>query len=295
MDFELAGGSIPGFHHTQRGRVLIGRNNQDSWHIHDADGLTVALVADGCGSKSHSEVGSFLLLRLLAPALERAWLSSQGESAPFDLRLRLALQVAGDRVLSSIDTLCRAMLSPRGGAERSGYAGLVSEYLLSTVVGAFITEDQIGFFSLGDGVVVINGEMASLGPFEGNEPPYLAYSLLKTRWTSEQLRFKLHRVLSVGELESFLIGTDGVLDLVTAAEQTLPGSSSLIGPLDQFWTDTRFFSRAGIRNRLARIQSRQPNHSRPENGIEEARLPDDTTLIVGRRVSQEGTCQKSSS
>lgn len=293
MDFELAGGSIPGFHHTQRGRVLVGRNNQDSWHLYRTKKLSVALVADGCGSKPYSEVGSFLLLRLLAPALERAWFSSQEEAAPFELRLRLALQFAGAQTLSSLETLSRGMLSSCGGIERGVHAELISDCFLSTIVGVFMADDQIGFFGLGDGVLVINGEMVPLGPFEGNEPPYLAYSLFETRWTSEQLGFKIHRVLNAGELDSFLIGTDGVLDLAAVTDQTLPGSSSLIGPLDQFWTEDRFFSRAGIRNRLARIQSRQPNPSQPQNGIDEARLPDDTTFIVGRRIGREGLCQRS--
>lgn len=88
------------------------------------------------------------------------------------------------------------------------HAELISDCFLSTIVGSFMADDQIGFFGLGDGVLVINGEMVPLGPFQGNEPPYLAYSLLETRWTSEQLSFKIHRVLNAGELDSFLIGTD---------------------------------------------------------------------------------------
>lgn len=282
--FELAGGGIPGFEHTQRSSVLIGKNNQDGWLTYNSGDLTVAVVSDGCGSKAHSEVGSFLLTRLFVAALERCWFEESRPDDPFETRLQEALDGATHGALAALGDLSRKMLpraGPNGG--RASYSELVSEYLLCTLVGVVIVGDRVAFFSLGDGVIVINGEPTTLGPFEGNEPPYAAYSLLKTRWSEEDLRIKIHRVMDVGELESFLIGTDGVVDLRDAAEKTLPGSAETIGALSQFWTEDRYFTRSGIRRRLARIQSRQPNHSRPGNEIEEGRLRDDTTLIVGRR------------
>jgi hypothetical protein len=154
-------------------------------------------------------------------------------------------------------------------------------------VGTLIAERQAAFFSIGDGAIVINGELTTLGPFEGNEPPYMAYSLLRTRWSPEELDFRINRVMNVDELNSFLIGTDGALDLRDAAERTLPGSAERVGPLDQFWTEDRYFSKSGIRKRLARIQSRQLNHSNPGSDIEEGRLRDDTTFIVGRRRKED--------
>jgi len=176
------------------------------------------------------------------------------------------------------------MLPSHGPYEgRARYSDLVSEYLLCTVVGALLTPEYAGFFSIGDGVVVINDELIELGPFSDNEPPYMAYSLLKTRWTEQELNFSILRVVSTDELESFLIGTDGVLHLRDSAEQTLPGSTDRIGPLSQFCREDRYFNKSGIRKRLARIQSRQPNYSVGGNVIEEARLRDDTTLIVGRK------------
>ena len=286
--FELAGGGIPGFEHTQRSSVLIGKNNQDDWIIHDAGDCTIALVSDGCGSKSHSEVGSFLISRLLVAALERAWLSEEEGERLFETRLREALTAARQSALATLETLSRSMLPTRGSSGgRASYSEFVSEYLLCTVVGTLITERHAAFFSIGDGAIVINGELTTLGPFEGNEPPYLAYSLLHTRWNQEDLDFKINRVMNVDELDSFLIGTDGVLDLRDAAERTLPGSAERVGSLDQFWSEDRYFSRSGIRKRLARIQSRQPNHSNPGSDIEEGRLRDDTTFIVGRRRKED--------
>lgn len=288
IPFELAGGGIPGFEHTQRSSVLIGKNNQDDWIIHDAGDCRIALVSDGCGSKSHSEVGSFLTLRLLVAGLERAWLSEQEGGRSFEARVRDALTVARQSALATLEMLSRSMLPKHGlSGGRASYSEFVSEYLLCTVVGTLITERHAAFFSIGDGAIVINGELTTLGPFEGNEPPYLAYSLLNTRWRPEELDFRINHVMDVDELDSFLIGTDGVLDLRDAAERTLPGSVERVGPLDQFWTEGRYFTKSGIRKRLARIQSRQPNHSNPGSDIEEGRLRDDTTFIVGRRRKED--------
>ena len=98
--------------------------------------------------------------------------------------------------------------------------------------------------------------------------------------------FAIHSVIHIEELETFLIGSDGVLDLRDATDQTLPGSSEQIGPLSQFWSEDRYFTKSGIRKRLARMQSRQLNHSLPGGPIDEGRLRDDTTLIVGRRIKK---------
>ena len=283
-EFEFAGGGIPGFEHTQRSSVLIGKNNQDGWRIYNSEQLSIVLVADGCGSKSHSEVGSYLVLELLTASIERNWLLLKEDPAPFAHKLELALEASRSETLGVLKALSQSML-PVSGAHggRASYSELVSEYLLCTVVGALLTPTHAGFFSIGDGVIVINSELSTLGPFEGNEPPYMAYSLLKTRWEEQQLMFTIHSVIPVEELETFLIGSDGVLDLRDGADQTLPGSSERIGSLSQFWSEDRYFTKSGIRKRLARIQSRQPNYSLPGGPIEEGRLRDDTTLIVGRR------------
>jgi len=287
ISFEFAGGGIPGFEHTQRSSVLIGKNNQDGWRIYNSEEFSIALVSDGCGSKSHSEVGSYLVLELLTASFERNWLLLKEDPASVAIKLELALEAARSETLATLGALSRSMLPAKSSeGSRASYSELVSNYLLCTVVGAVLTPTHACFFSIGDGVIAINGELTTLGPFEGNEPPYMAYSLLKTRWQEPQLMFAIHSVIHIEELETFLIGSDGVLDLRDATDQTLPGSSEQIGPLSQFWSEDRYFTKSGIRKRLARMQSRQLNHSLPGGPIDEGRLRDDTTLIVGRRIKK---------
>lgn len=282
--FEYAGGGIPGSEHTQRSNVLIGKNNQDAWRLYCVKELSIALVADGCGSKPYSEVGAQLALQALTAGIERNWMRFKDGEEAFERKLEATLDASRREVLTLIGTVAHSLLPMHGHeGQRVSYSELVSDYMLFTTVGALITPEHAGFFSIGDGVIVINGDVSSLGPFEGNEPPYMAYSLLKTRWSEDELRFKIHRCCLVDELESFLIGTDGVQDLAEASDRTLPASLETIGPLSQFWSEDRYFTRSGIRKRLARIQSRQQNHSEIGSPIEEGRLRDDTSLIVGRK------------
>jgi len=264
--------------------VLIGKNNQDAWRIHDTEEVSIVLVADGCGSKPHSEVGSNLAIQALTASLERNWVASAGGEMTFPLRLEAVLEGARRDVVSFLGMVAKQLLpSQASGGGRASYSELVSDYMLFTIVGALVTSQGVGFFSIGDGLIVINGEQIELGPFPGNEPPYMAYALLRTRWTEEELQFKVHRCCPLEEVETFLIGSDGVLDLAGKADVSLPGSFDSIGALSQFWTEGRFFTRSGIRNRLARMQSRQINHTRGDQIIDEGRLLDDTTLIVARR------------
>jgi hypothetical protein len=286
--FEFAGGGIPGFEHTQKSNVMIGKNNQDNWLLHITEHYTIALVADGCGSKGHSEIGSYLITKLLRTSLERAWIANHGIDL-FEVRLRKSLDSARIETLTILRQLSQALLPINGSdGERASYSELVSEYLLCTVVGAFVTEQHAGFFSVGDGVIAINGDLTTLGPFEGNEPPYLAYSLLRTRWSAEELEFKIHRIVDAADLESFLIGTDGVLDLQEAADRTLPGRDEVVGPLEQFWTENVYFSKSGLTKKLRTIQSRRLNPANPQRGVEDGRLRDDTTFIVGRKRRENG-------
>jgi hypothetical protein len=90
------------------------------------------------------------------------------------------------------------------------------------------------------------------------------------------------------ELHSFLLGTDGVCDLMQSAESHMPGKTEKVGPLSQFWQEERFFCNPDmVRRRLAGIA--RDVTTRSEAGIrkEAGLLTDDTTLIVGRRITAE--------
>jgi hypothetical protein len=273
--FEFAAGSVAG-----RGHRLAGRNNQDAYCCLNDQGYTVAVVCDGCGSGVQSEVGAQLGARLVAHALLRR--------AP---RLKCQKPSCAESLLEQVRkvVLARLMvLSEAVGEEPSQFIG---SHFLFTVVGALFTPTVAMFFSLGDGVLVIDGEEIPLGPFADNAPPYLAYGLVETtlEWANpELLRFQVHRVVPLDELRSFLLGTDGVLDLKKCAARNVPGKDEIVGPLSQFWREDRFFNNPDMtRRRLAGINRdalvRTGESPRCEIGL----LQDDTTLIVGRRRAVE--------
>lgn len=261
--FEIAGGSVAG-----RAHVAAGRNNQDAFcWASDADGL-VAVVCDGCSSGPHSEVGAQIGSRLFAQAANRL-LGSNLEVA--DL-----LEQVGQDVLARLHVLAREM-----SIDAASFSRTVADHFLFTIVGVLITARGATTFSLGDGLVVINGERTELGPFPNNAPPYLGYALLPDatdRGSSERVSFRIHRSMAASEVQSLVLGTDGAVELETVAERPIQGREEAVGPLSQFWSDDRFFKNADmVRRRLAVL------NRGPRGGL----LSDDTTLVVVRRKAAE--------
>jgi hypothetical protein len=245
--FEIAGGSVAG-----RAHVAAGRNNQDAFcWASTADGV-VAVVCDGCSSGPHSEVGAQLGARLLVQAATRL-LGSNLDAG--DL-----LQQVGQDVLARLRLLAREM-----STDASTFARTVTDHFLFTIVGVLITTGGATTFSLGDGLVVLNGERTELGPFPNNEPPYLGYALLPSapdRGASAQVPFTIHRSIPTSDVQSLLLGTDGAVELET-----------------QFWSDERFFNNPDMVRRRLTVLSR---------GARGGLLSDDTTLVVIRRKAAEG-------
>lgn len=279
--FEIAGGTIPGGDHLQRQNLLVGKNNQDALCTHQDARVTIAVVSDGCGSQPRSEVGSNIGSQLLKSALIRQWTRHAGlaKTSDFDAVLSLALEATRQDLLAHLRILSQSI------AGDGSFSRAVCDNFLFTLVGALVTEYGAAFFSIGDGLIVVNGEQIRIGPFEGNEPPYISYGLLSTRWKDEQLRFVVHRSLPVEDLQHFLIGSDGAADLVDSCDKKLPGYPGTIGPIEQFWLNPQYFTKAGIRRRLALINSRFVSLKEGELLEENPRLHDDTTLVVGRRRS----------
>lgn len=259
VPFQVASGTIIGADH-----VRVGRNNQDARCVlQDADRLVV-VVCDGCSSGaggigvSSNEVGAQLGARVVA---NRLWEATHGG---FDSSLAY--------VRSGVVNVLRDVHRAVGGTSEALY-----DLFLFTVVTAVVTRDFATFAAIGDGAVFVNGQRFPLGPFPDNQPPYLAYHLVSSRIDPHLLRFQQVARIPTAELQSFLIGTDGVDDLVAAAgEATVSGA--LVGPVERLWTEDRFFKNPdALRRHLLManggVMRKPPTH-----------LKDDTTLVVGRRI-----------
>ena len=267
--FALAAGTISGRDHVQ-----TGRNNQDALHIGARDGISALVVCDGCGSGEHSEVGAWLGARwtvelLLQKSLNDVTVSATPEALLESVRLGLLRRIRG---------LARSVCGARPA---------ITTDALFTIVGALITPSLTLLFSLGDGLLVLNGETLRIGPFPGNEPPYVAYGL--THGADRAPKFVLHHCVESSRVNSLLIGTDGVGDWCDIEATPLPGRTELAGPLSQFWEDERYFANAdAIRRKLALVN--RPATLPDWNSRTVRRVPallrDDTTLIVARRTPQ---------
>lgn len=293
--FEVAGGSIAG-----RDHVRAGRNNHDAFSWTQDPDWTIAVVADGCGgaddgmpmglrvqrgSGPHSEVGAKIGVRIVAETIRR------------NLRQRLgALSVAAtlyslpfwERVRQDVLAHLRVIALAMGDS----LSEVVNEHFLFTLVGVVLTATHSAVVSVGDGWYAVNGMEKEIGPFPNNQPPYLAYGLVPsslTESTPSVLHFTVREWIATDDVQSLLIGTDGIGDFRAAAQRCIPGSDELVGPIKQFWeNDLHFQNPDAVRRRLAAVNRDRSAplvaSTNPAVGL----LPDDTTLIVIRRRRNEG-------
>lgn len=273
-DFQFASGQVIGRDHRQ-----VPKNCQDGYHIAHSNDYTVAIVTDGCGSDrsaeamwdlngqtQHNEVGAKLGAVLAAQAVLRAAIERGVD--------RLNWSEVQFNLASQLYQLARSM----GGNIRE----TIESFFLFTIVGVLLSAETATFFALGDGVVVVNGEVSSIGPFPGNKPPYIGYSAIPGSALEIEpgdLAFRIVASIPLEFLDSFLIGCDGVDDLIKVAEHRLPGLSDTVGGIEQFWCGDAYFTNPALLSRRLKLIGRDWPKANPSPGL----LPDDTTLIVGRR------------
>jgi hypothetical protein len=227
--FEVASGSIAGSYHRS-----IGKNNQDAYGSTSTEKATIAVVCDGCGSGEHSEVGAKLGVRLAVEAI--ASHLSDRVDAEFWEKLKLDL-------LGQLRDLAESL-----GGGNCNASQTVNDYLLFTIVGAIATPMETVTFSIGDGVIAVNGKIARIGPFADNAPPYLAYGL----YCPDAVGFQVCDRLPTEEVRSIPIGTDGLGDLIAAELRNLPGKQEKVGGISQFCQEERYFTNPdAIRRRLS--------------------------------------------
>ncbi|TYQ28482.1 protein phosphatase 2C domain-containing protein [Pseudanabaena sp. UWO310] len=253
--FEYASGSIIGRNH-----VLAGKNNQDAYQIVKQEKFITAVVCDGCGSGKHSEVGAKLGANLVINAI--ADLLNQSP----DRDLEISKPEFWDSVKINLLQKLKDLV-----ALSNGDLEFVNEYLLFTILGSVITSSETVTFSMGDGAIAINSKFTEIPPYADNAPPYLAYGLYKP----EAINFEIRDRLPTSELESLLIATDGIDDLVK------------VETITQFWQEARYFKNPdAIRRKLATLnrEETKPDWNKRELIKRSGVLSDDTSLVVIRRV-----------
>lgn len=262
--FEAAAGSVPG-----RAHVIAGRPSQDAFVLRADPAAIVAVVADGCGGAERSEIGAWIGAHALAAEVGRA-IGGELDDPAF-------WEGAQSSVLATLRSTAAAM----GGDLRE----IVRQFFLFTVVGAVVAGDRAAVFSMGDGVVALNGEVSCLGPFPGNAPPYLGHALLG-EGQGAGARLVVHRTLPAREVESIVVATDGAAEWGDVQRSHLPGTREPVGPLAQLWEDDRFFDHPdALRRKLARMNRVlvRPVWDDRRMEREPGLLEDDTTIVVLRR------------
>jgi hypothetical protein len=258
--YEVAGGTVTG-----RSHVLSGKPNQDAYAWIARGDVLVAAVCDGCGSSAHSELGARIGARVCTALLADRLADGAALDSP-----ALWDALRGD----VLDTL-RALAAAMGGS----LTRTVTDHFLFTVVGLALAGERGCVFAAGDGIAAVDGALQVLGPFPGNEPPYLAYGLT----SREAPGFSVVHAFS-GAC-SALIGTDGAADLAELAARPLPGGGE-VGPLSRYWEEDRYFDNAdAVRRRLALVNREVERPIWHERRIDRrpGLLDDDTTLVVVRR------------
>jgi hypothetical protein len=270
--FLVAGGSVPGTNHTKPGQPGWA-NNQDAFAWNKDEDRLVAVLCDGCSSTPHAEVGAKIGAKLISQVIfddlsNKSWGSWSDRIA---VSFTWVDRYIPERLLAYAQEL---------SGIHGDYEQVVLDYFLFTVMGVVMTPDQTVVFSLGDGVYAVNGEVTQIEAYEGNAPPYLGYACMHSFKFPGKLKFEIRASMETKDVNSILIGSDGVVDLQDAAELPIPGREEKVGPLSQFWTDDKFVQNPdAIRRRLAMM-----NVERVEDGsIKRGLLPDDTTLIVIKR------------
>lgn len=205
--------------------------------------MLAAAVADGCGSGRHSEVGARVGAALWAEALCR-------RGADLDQARR--------DVVAQLQVLATAM----GG----DLAEVVREHFLFTLIGCVIAGGRALVHAIGDGLFAVDGEVETLGPFPGNQPPYLGYDLVGGG--GGPITVCADR--PAAGIASIALATDGASELDLAALVADPRTTR---------------NRDVLRRRLAVINREvvEPDWEARRVHRRRGRLGDDTTVLVIRR------------
>src|SRR5688500_2196393 len=174
--------------------LRVARNGQDTAATWFDDNCGAIVVCDGCSAGAHSEVGARLASQFLIARLAQRLRAGERAGDPI-LWATLRAEIAAE-----LGRIAEAMPGDRIAA--------LHDHFLFTIVAAAWQGDEVAVWALGDGGYALGDRIRTLGPFEDNQPPYLAYDLLGDKHAA-------HFVVADRSCGSVLVATDGIDDLAT--------------------------------------------------------------------------------
>ncbi len=226
--FDISEGKVVGCDHIGGKNKLIGEPIQDAVRVYERNGVLIAVVCDGCGSRKKSHVGSQIAVDMI-PEIIADSLAVNGD---------IDWQQITDGIKQGLwNAACALSLS----SDAAKVAVTLNETFLFTIVLFISTPEKTVIATFGDAVYALNGSVKVVEPHGDNFPAYLTYLLLDTDWPSELLRFVVQESVPTDSVESAFIGTDGLSHLIKAAKRKIPGTQTAIGALSQLWTLDQMF------------------------------------------------------
>ncbi len=265
--FELAAGSVRGKDHE-----FSRKQNQDAYRFVVGTNYMTGVICDGCGDPSspHSDIGAWIAAKVLLTCL-----------STFNTIGRQRLELVRRATLNTISSLVADMSIPFDNEDMHRN---IRDHFLFTSVCFYIDKQIAYFFSIGDGTLWVNGEQILIGPFPNNAPPYMCYSLMDSSLLSHDpgcLKFQMRKEIPTEQLESFMVGCDGVLELASKGTSLMPNGREHVGSIDQFWVQDKYFVNPEAINRKLYLMNKEVH---TDSVVKHGLLHDDTTMICGRRV-----------
>ncbi|CAN5533698.1 hypothetical protein BH10CYA1_BH10CYA1_17720 [soil metagenome] len=285
LPFSLSGGTFPGYKSTGTD-IPKGGRNQDSLMGVIGDGYIVIAVNDGCSGNPEqhlqSELGALAGSQIVCSVFADIIESGQP-----------LWETVTDEIVDQLSLIAVAL--SHGRKERLEH--VVRKYLMFTSVVAVIGPEETTIATVGDGYYAINGgDLKRIGPYPDNQPPYLGYLLYPNNYPRELLTFQKQVQLPTADLQSLIMGSDGLGEVAASANKRLPGKSSLVGSLTSLLDNPRFFRGGknpengalvpwlrGLNSSVSRIVF-NPGNGKPDIEYSAPLIEDDYTCVLVKRT-----------
>lgn len=279
MQIQYGVGSVTGSRHR-----IDGINRQDFYKLIRTPDRFVFVMTDGMSLidtgqeflPTNSEYGAIFGANIISKATYD--LSLQVRSREFDV---YKSRPFWDRLEEDVLAHMRTNALLFGG----NFQETILKFFMFTTLGVIIAPNISVFFAIGDGNFFVNDERIHLGPFKDNRPPFLAHRFVPPEINSAPVHFNVCKIIPTKDLKTFFVGTDGTDYIIDNEKMPLPGRKDLVGNINQFWKDDRFFANpAAVELRLRMIgDERQQIDWEKEKLVKfPGLLMDDTTLLTGR-------------